>query len=148
MNRRDVFGPRDFVAQQESEQMGHCRSITRNEGLRRDLVERNEDECALGQSRMRNLQIGFTEAKVSHHQDIQVERARAVAHAGGAVASELKLEVEQRVEQSMRGETCFKRYDCVEKPGLVGEAYEFVRGLGCDMKLFDLYWALVSAVRA
>jgi hypothetical protein len=22
----------------------------------------------------------------------------------------------------------------------VGEAYVFVRGLGCDMKLFDLYW--------
>ena len=24
--------------------------------------------------------------------------------------------------------------------GLVGEAYELVRGLGCDMNLFDHYW--------
>ena len=24
--------------------------------------------------------------------------------------------------------------------GLVGEAYEFVQGLGCDMKLFDHHW--------
>ena len=27
-----------------------------------------------------------------------------------------------------------------EGEGLVGEAYELVRGLGCDMKVFDLYW--------
>lgn len=80
------------------EQLSHSRSILRHDDLRRDLVERNEDECALGQAGMRNFKIGLTELKVSDHQDIQIEGARAVADTCGAITAELTFNIEQRFQ--------------------------------------------------
>ena len=122
MNRRDVLRPGVIGAAQESEQLGHRCSITWDADLWRDLVEGNEDECALGQAGMRNLKIGFTEVKISQQYNIQVQGAGAIAHAGGAVTAEFALDFEQRIEKAMRGEAGFKRDDRIQKPGLVGEA--------------------------
>lgn len=122
MNRRDVLGVGVFAVAQAIEQLSRRRSMTRDHGLRRDFVERNQNEGALGHARMRNLQIGLTEAKVSQHQDIQIEGARAVAWAERAVAAVLALEVEQRIEQRVRRKRRFEHDDCVEKSWLLGEA--------------------------
>lgn len=93
-----MLGIRVLVTPQAIEQLSHSRSITRDRNLRRDLVEWNENEGALGQARMRNLQIGFTEVKISHHQDIQIKRARTVARAKRTVSTVLTLESEKRFQ--------------------------------------------------
>jgi hypothetical protein len=68
--------------------------MARVDGQRSDLVQRNEDEAAICEARVRKLEIRFTELKVSHHQDIQVESARAIGNTRGAVSAKLAFERE------------------------------------------------------
>ena len=80
-------------------QLRHGFSAAGVHGLRRDLVERDQHEGPLGEPRMRNLETCLTEAEVTQHQDIQIKCTRAIGDASGAVAAEIALDSQQRVEQ-------------------------------------------------
>lgn len=95
MDRGNLVRFSGLAGAKTRQQLGDGGVVARRHNLRSDLVEGNEDEGPLGQARMRNLQVGFTEAKVSKHQDIQIEAARSVAHAGGAITSILLLYIEE-----------------------------------------------------
>ena len=96
--------------------------MARVDGLRRNLVQRNERKGAFSQPGMGKFQIRFTEAKVSHEKDIQIERAGSVGHSGGAVTAELEFDVEEAFEQGVRREAGFECNDGVDESRLVGEA--------------------------
>src|SRR5580698_10057124 len=48
-------------------------SVEQIDQVRSDLLQRDEGECALGQSRVGNLESRLVQAEVAHQQDIQVE---------------------------------------------------------------------------
>ena len=86
-----------------------------------DFVERDEDEGALGEARMRDFETGQAEDEIAVEENVEVEGARAVAHAGGAVAAELALDEENGAQQFERRESGFKSDDGVEEAGLIGQ---------------------------
>ena len=87
-----------------------------------DLVERDEDEGALGEARVRDDETGAADDEIAVEQDVEVEGARAVGEAVGAVAAEVLFDEEQGAEQFEWGEIGFEGGGGVEKAGLVGES--------------------------
>ncbi len=92
----------------------------------RDFVQRDEDEGALGEARMRDFKAGLAEDEIVVEENVEIEGARAVRNTGGAVAAEFTLDEENGAKQFERRQSCFESYDRVEKAGLIGEAH----GLG------------------
>lgn len=88
----------------------------------RDFGDRNEDEGALGEARMRNFESRVGENEIAIEQDVEVKGAGAIGDGGRAIAAEDALDGEENVEDRMRGEIGFKRDDGVEKARLIGEA--------------------------
>ena len=62
-----------------------------------ELDQRLEREAALGEARMRHREARLVDDLVAGEQDVEIARARAVAH--GAHAPELPLDAQQAVEQ-------------------------------------------------
>jgi hypothetical protein len=88
------------------------------ESVRRDFVKRNENKGALSQAGMGNFEVRLAEAEIAVEENVEVEGARAVGEARGAVAAELLLDGQQGAEQLARGELGFKG-DCgIEEAGL------------------------------
>lgn len=71
---------------------------------------------------MRNLEIRFANDGLAKEKDVEIERARAVRDARGAVAAELALDCQQPFEQSTRAELGFEGDDGIEKARLIGES--------------------------
>ena len=63
---------------------------------RRNLVEWDQDESALGQPRMGNLKAGLADSEVPYQQDIQVERPGSGEDAGSPVPAKLLFNGQQR----------------------------------------------------
>lgn len=60
-----------FVADAQAfEQFGNGGMMARLDDAGRNFVKRNEYESALGEPGVRKLEFRFTEAEISHHQDI------------------------------------------------------------------------------
>ncbi len=70
---------------------------------------------------MRNFQIGFTETKISHHEDIQIESARAIGNFENPVTAVLSLDGQETREQGAWGKTCLQRDHGIDEAGLIGE---------------------------
>lgn len=100
----------------------HGLAVAGMDGLRCDLVKRNQYEGSPGEPRMRNFESCLAETEVTQHQDIQVQCTRAVGDACGAVASEVELNGEQCIEQGTRGTIGFEGDHCIEESGLVSVA--------------------------
>jgi len=90
--------------------------------LRCDLAERDEDEGAFGEAGVGNDKTGPTDNEVAIEQDVQVEGARAIGDAGGAVTPKVLFDEEQGAEEFKGGQVCLKRGGGIEKAGLLGEA--------------------------
>ena len=90
--------------------------------MRRDLVERDQDEGALGEARVRDDKTSSTDNKVAVEQDVEIEGARAVGDAGGAVAAKVLFDEEQGAKQFDGGQASFEGGGGVEKAGLLREA--------------------------
>lgn len=89
--------------------------------MRRDLIERDEDEGALGQAGVGNFQIRFADAEIAVEENIEIEGARTVGETRGAVAAKLLFDGQQGVEQRARSELGFKSDDSIYEAGLRGE---------------------------
>jgi hypothetical protein len=76
-----------------------------NDQIRRDFGQRLEDEGAQVQARMRQGQARQADELVAVEQQVEVERARAVAF--GADAAEALFDVKQGVEQGFRRQRRF-----------------------------------------
>ena len=76
--------------------------------MRRDFVERDENEGAFGEARVRDDKVSPTDNEVAVEQDVEIEGARAVGDAGGAVAAKVLFDEEKRAEQLDGGQACFK----------------------------------------
>jgi len=53
---------------------------------------------------MRDFEIELRKDEVAVEEEVEVEGARAVGEGGGAVAAEVALDGEERVEEDARGE--------------------------------------------
>ncbi len=98
--------------------------------------ERDDDKVALFHSRMRNVEAGFADTFVPIHKDIQIEGARAIADAGGAIASEFLFDGEESGKEGAGGKCGVEGEDSVEETGLVSEANRLSgiqRGAGGDV---------------
>lgn len=87
-----------------------------------DLMERDKNEGAFRQAGVRDFQIGLTDCEIAEEQDVEIEGARAVGDACGAVAAELLLNGEQLLQQLRRLEIRFQHDDGVYKARLGGES--------------------------
>lgn len=85
-----------------------------------DFVERDKNEGALGEARMRDFKAGLAEDEIAIEEDVEIESARAVGECGSAVAAEVALDGEEGIEEIARGERGFKSENGVEKAGLIG----------------------------
>jgi hypothetical protein len=65
--------------------------------LRGNLRQRDEDEGALVQARVRQRQLRCAEHHIANQEQIEIERSRSVRE--GAGAAELALDAEQRAEE-------------------------------------------------
>jgi hypothetical protein len=84
--------------QQRLQQLCHSFSVAGIDGLRRNLSEGNQDEGALGQPGVGNLQVRFADEEIPEQQNIQIQRPGPVGDAGGPVAAKLLLDGQQPVE--------------------------------------------------
>ena len=75
-----------------------------------------------GQARVRHFEPESAENQIVVEKNVQVERARAVDGAPGAVAAEVEFKGEQSVQQRAWREPGFKRDHGVHEAGLIGEA--------------------------
>src|SRR5208283_4856278 len=112
--------------EQRLEQLSHSLVMAWIDGLRCDLVQGDENECSFCKARMRNFQARFMNAQISYHQDIQIERARTVQQARGAITAVISLEIEQAVKEGARRHPGFESNDSVHETRLLGES----NGLG------------------
>lgn len=90
--------------------------------LGRDLVERDEDEGALGEAGMRDFEVQLADEPIAIKKDIEIEGARAVGNGVSTVAAEFALEREEGAEQVAWGEVGFNGDDGVDEAGLIGDA--------------------------
>lgn len=74
---------------------------------------------------MRNLQSRLIQFDAAKQQKVQVERSGTVANTSPAVAAELQLNGQQRIQQSARLKTGVESNYGVHKAGLVGEPDRF-----------------------
>lgn len=88
----------------------------------RDFRQGHEDEGALGEAGMGQLQAGLAEAEVAEEKQIEIEGAGAVGQAARAVAAVPGLDGEQAHEQSARGKAGLQGDDGVDEAGLVRDA--------------------------
>ena len=88
-----------------------------------DFNEGDEDKGALGEAGMREFEVELREDEVSVEEEVEVEGARAVGEAGGAVAAEEALDGKQGVEEDARGEIGRESNDGVEEAGLGSKAW-------------------------
>jgi hypothetical protein len=75
---------------------------------------------------MGNLKSGLADFLVSEHQNIQVERARAISNTLRTVTSVLLFDPQQAVEQRVGIERGLQGDHCIEKSRLLGKPH----GLG------------------
>ena len=85
--------------------------------LRGNLRERDKDEGALVQARVRQGQLGRVEDHVVDQEQIEIERARSVWE--GARATQVALDAEQRVEEVGGSQRGLQRDDRVEEGRLL-----------------------------
>jgi hypothetical protein len=78
-----------------------------------EFHERNHDKLALAHPRMGNLQSGLLDSSVSEHQNIQVQRPRAIPDCCRSVPPEFLFDAQQPGEQGMRFELRLQRNHCV-----------------------------------
>ena len=86
------------------EELGGGEARARIDGVGSYFNEGDEDEGALGQAGMRELEVELREDEVAAEDEIEVEGAGAVGEAGGAVAAEVALDGKEGVEKDARGE--------------------------------------------
>jgi len=88
--------------------------------IRRDIRQRDEDEGALVQARVRDDQPGRVQDQVAVKEDIHVNQARAPAD--GRRATQFLFDAFQVCQQRRRFQARFGFNDHVEEGRLVGEA--------------------------
>ena len=64
--------------------------------MRRNFVERDENEGAFGEARVRKLEASFAEHKISKENEIEVESARTIVDREKAIAAEVEFDLEER----------------------------------------------------
>ena len=102
------------------EQLRHV-SCLRNDGIRRDLVERDQDKSALCQARMRNLQARLADFKVTEEQNVEVQSPGSVADAYSAVPAKLFFDGQQAAQQLFRLDLSLQTDNGIYKAGLRGK---------------------------
>ena len=90
--------------------------------MRSDFVERNEDEGALGEARVGDLETGLGDDEIAVEKDVEVEGARAIGNGGGAIAAEFALDGEEGGEEIAGSKRGFEGEGGVEEERLIGEA--------------------------
>lgn len=85
-------------------------------------MERHQDKGALGETRVGDIEVRLVEDEVSVEQNVEIEGARPIENAGGAVAAEFAFDVKESVEQGGGREIGFEGDDGVDKARLIGEA--------------------------
>jgi len=88
-------------------------------------MERNQDESALRQPRVRNLKTRLADLHVPEEQNIQIERARAVGDGAGPVSSKLLFDGQQAFQQLLGLKLCFQGDHRVDKARLRGKSDRF-----------------------
>ena len=88
-----------------------------------NLVQRNENECALGQSGVGNLKRSPADYEIVKEKNIHVESARAVLKIENAIPPEVLFDEQQSAQQLERCQIGFQRRDRVEKARLIGKSH-------------------------
>ncbi len=88
-------------------QLAHRFPQHRMHHLRRDLRQRFEHEQPLVQARVWHVQSGFVDHAIFVEQHVQIDRARLVACAAGAVPAEALFNLQKPREQGVRLKFCF-----------------------------------------
>lgn len=97
------------------------------EGSGSNLVQRDKDESALGQPRMRNLEAGLVHNLIAIKQQIEIERARPIRDSSGTVAAKFALDLKQRIEQFARTKRRFKSDDGIDEARLIAKTHRLRR---------------------
>ena len=85
--------------------------------------ERDDDEVALVHPRVRNFQPGLADPLVPIHQNIQIQRARAVANACLPIPPEFFFDPQQALEQGSRAQIGLQCDHRIQKARLVGKSH-------------------------
>lgn len=102
-------------------------------GMGSDFVQRDEDEGALGEARVRDFQAGLADDQIAVEENVEVEGTGAVGDLSGAVAAKVALDREESGEEIARGKIRFEGDDGVEEAGLINKAWgETDRGGGVE----------------
>ncbi len=64
--------------------------------MRRDFVERDEDEGTFGEARVRKLEACFAEHEIAVENEIEVESARTIVDREETIATEVEFDLEER----------------------------------------------------
>lgn len=64
--------------------------------MRRDFVERDEDEGTFGEARVRKLEARFAEHEIAVENEIEVESARTIVDREETIATEVEFDLEER----------------------------------------------------
>ncbi len=107
--------------------------------VRCNLRHGQEYEGTLGHARVRQLKISGAQNEIAVEEQVEVEGARSLGNAVGAVAAEGAFDFEEVVEQGLRPERRFEGDGGVEESGLVGVSDWLgleVRGFGCEAAQF------------
>ncbi len=87
-----------------------------------DFVEGDEDKGALGEARMGDFEAGFAEDEIAVEENVEIEGARAIGDACGAVAAEFAFDEENGAKQFEWRQSGFEGDHGVEEAGLIDDA--------------------------
>jgi len=104
------------------EKFDGCKTGERNAEIGGDFRERDKDEGALRQARMRNFEGRLRRDEIAVEEDVEVEGARAIGDGARTIASKTALDGEKRIKKWVRSEAGFKGDHGIEEARLIGEA--------------------------
>src|SRR5450755_1305058 len=91
--------------------------------IRRNFIERHQDESTLSHSRVRNLKPGLGDLHVTKEQNIEIEGARPIRQARVPVAAKFLLDGKQCREQLLWLQIRFERSCSVDESWLLGKPH-------------------------
>ncbi len=107
---------------QSLKQLLHGVAGARDYQIRCNFRERNQDEGAIRQAGVGNLEAGRMDDLVSVEEDVEIEGAGAIRDGRGAVTPEFALDAEELIEKFACGQVRFEGEDGIEETRLIGEA--------------------------
>ena len=127
LERSDCIGFKGMsvarALEQLCQQLCHGRLTGDDQEIWSDFMKRYENERAVRETRMGDVQIGLVQDEVSVEQDVEIEGARTVENTGGTLASEVVLDAEESCEKRGRGKIRFESNHGVEEAGLIGKSH-------------------------